>query len=63
MLDVPFTLLSSEYVIVPFGVDEAVQAVSLREAVRDSLPMLPGPPSKVGRGPDIDRTFGRLVMM
>jgi len=41
VLDVHFALLRGENILVPFGVDEASQAVALGETVGYSLAMLP----------------------
>ena len=49
----PLALLRRKDVFVPLGIDEAVQAVLLREAIRDARPMFPSTPSEIGSGTDI----------
>src|SRR5271165_2727438 len=56
MLDVHLALLRRENILVPFGIDEAAQAVALRKAIRDPLTVLPGAPGKICRGADVERT-------
>src|SRR5690349_15185970 len=61
MFDVPLALLCGEDVVVPLGVDEAMQAVPHREPLRDPLrdprSVFPNPPREIGRGPDIERAI------
>ena len=62
MLDLHLALLGHENIIVPFGIDEAFQAVALREPVGNSLTMLPNSSRKIDVVPTYSVPSGRLVM-
>jgi len=53
MLDVHFTLFGDENVIVPLGVDQPGQPVSLCEPVCDPFAMFLDAPSKIGCRADV----------
>src|ERR1700746_3414608 len=57
MFDVPLGLLCGEDVVVPLGVDEAMQAVPHREPLRGPRSVFPKRPLEIGRGPDIERAI------
>ena len=53
MLDIHLALLRGNNIVMPFGINETLQAVFLREPRHDTLTVLPGAASKINRGADL----------
>src|ERR1700688_2475159 len=60
MLEVPFALDGAANVIVSLDIDQTLEAVSLREPIEQTLPVLPDTSGKIAGDTDVERAVGTV---